>query len=461
MTAADFSTRRILLTGALFLSLLPAAASPIQAQSGAARGVRKATADPTVPAATLPPSTLPSDPTVLFADADGYVERKFDEFKRNKVPYSTLLEAEVRKDQTELAAQHAAQLVARGQLKGTDNYYLGLLYVLAGRRDLALPALRRFLAETPDANKEFLQRARYVLTIQAANANQLDEAEAMFTAYAQNEPRTPVELFRLHNALANAEYQNHKLEAGAAHATAAYQLVKDPQTKLPDQAARTKFISGAGLALADFQFKLKHDAEAFAVLEELLHLGLTMPAAHVYTDALDRLVEQGHGDAVWRAFEASANAETSAPEINIAEWIDQKPVTLASLRGQVVLLDFWATWCGPCQVTMPKLRTLHERYRDKGLVVIGLTQLYGRVRNAPLTPGEEIGYLRAFKKEQHLPYGFAVATDSDNDLRYGVRNIPTTFLIDRKGRIRFIAVGVNELNAQTLEKAIKKLLAEP
>ena len=451
--------KRILLTGALFLSLLLAAAPSMHAQSGAARGARKA--DPAVPAAaTLPPSTLPSDGAVLFADADDYVERKFDEFKRNKMPYSTLLEAEVRKQQTEVAAQHAAQLVARGQLKGTDNYYLGLLYVLAGRRELALPALRRFLAETPDAKPEFLQRARYVLATQDANANQLDEAEALFAAYAQNEPRTPVELFRLHNALANADYQNHKLEAGAAHAAAAYQLVKDPQTKLADQATRTKLIGGAGLALADFQFKLKHDAEAVGVLEELLRVGLTMPAAHVYDDALDRLVEQGHGDAAWRAFEASANADASAPEIAIAEWIDQKPVTLAALRGQVVLLDFWATWCGPCQVTMPKLKTLHERYKDKGLMVIGLTQLYGRVRNAPLTPGEEIGYLRAFKKEQHLPYGFAVAADEANDARYGVRNLPTTFLIDRKGRIRFIAVGVNELNDQTLDKAIKQLLAE-
>jgi thiol-disulfide isomerase/thioredoxin len=455
-----FLMKRTLLIGTQFLSTLLVAAFPIQAQSGAVRGARQAPADPAVPAAAaLPPSTLPSDPAVLFADADGYVERKFAEFKRNKVIYSTLLEAEVRKQQTELAAQHAAQLVARGQLKGTDNYYLGLLYVLAGRRDLALPALRRFLAEMPDAKPELLQRARYVLVTQDANANQLDEAEAMFAAYAQNEPRTPVELFRLHNVLANADFQNKKLEAGAAHAAAACNLVKDPQTKL-DQATRAKLLGGAGLALAEFQFKLKHDADAIAVLEELLHLGLTMPAAHVYNDALDRLVEQGHGDAAWRAFVASANGDASAPEINIAEWIDQKPVTLAALRGQVVLLDFWATWCGPCQVTMPKLKTLHERYKDKGLVVIGLTQFYGQVHNAPLTPGEELGYLRSFKKEQHLPYGFAVAADSDNDLRYGVRNIPTTFLIDRKGHIRFIAVGVNEMNDQMLDKAIKQLLAE-
>src|SRR2546423_5383213 len=212
------------LTSALALCLGLAALS-VLAQSGAARGARKATTDPSVPAAaTLPPSTLPSDGAVLFADADGYAERKFDEFKRNKVAYSATLEAAVRKEQTDLAAQHAAQLVARGKLAGTDNYYLGLLYVLAGRRELALTALRRFLAETPDAKPEHLQRARYVLATQTAYAHLLEEAESLFAAYTHAEPQTPLEIFRLHNTLGNAYYETKQLEAGAAHAAAAYQL---------------------------------------------------------------------------------------------------------------------------------------------------------------------------------------------------------------------------------------------
>ena len=455
--------RVLVLTGALTLSLITAPLA--YAQSGAARGARKAvtTPDPIAPpAATLPPSTLPSDAGVLYEDAAGYANRKVEEFKRHQAPYTTQAEAQVLQQQRELAARHVAQLLARGHLQGTDNYYLGLLYLLAGRSEQALPLLRRFLADSPDANREFLQRARFVVGTQAAGLNQFDEAEAMLAAYAQNEPRTAVELFRLHNAISNAYYGANKLEPGAAHAEAAYRLVKDPQTKLGDAALRATLIGKSGIALAQYKLKLKREPEAVAVLEELLQIGLTLPAAHVYGDAFDVLAAEGHADAAARALAASAHVPAFAPEIDgIVDWIDQKPVTLEALRGRVVLLDFWATWCAACQLTMPKLKAMHEHFKQQGLVVIGMTELYGRVRTAPLTPGEELGYLREFKRGQHIPYGFAVAADETFKQRYGVRDIPTALLIDKRGRIRFINVGATDAGDQALARAITKLLTEP
>src|SRR5205085_6035045 len=208
------------------------------------------TPDPVAPtAATLPPSTLPSDAATLYADAALYADRKAEEFRRNQVPYIAQAEALVLQQQRELAAQHVAQLLARGHLQGTDNYYLGLLYLLAGRSEQAMPLLRRFLNESTDANRELLQRARFVLGTQAAGLTQFDEAEQMLTAYAQNEPQSAVELFRLHNAVSNAYYGANKLEPGAAHAEAAYRLVKDPQVKIADRNLRAKLIGSAGLAL--------------------------------------------------------------------------------------------------------------------------------------------------------------------------------------------------------------------
>ncbi len=445
-----------LLIGAVSLSLC--VVSPLSAQTGAQKDAPTTNA----PAATVqPPATVPKDAATLYADAAGYAEQKFAEFKRNKVPYNALLEAQVNEQQRALAMQHAAQLVARGPLQGTDNYYLGLLYILAGQSETGMPSLRRFLTEPSDTNKEFLQHARLVIGTQAASVRRFAEAEAMLVAYAQAQPQTPLELFRLHNALSNGYYQDKQLEPAAAHAATAYALVKDPQVKLGDAALRAKLIGNTGIALVQFKLKQKHEAEATALLAELLQLGLTLPSAHVYDDALDLLVAQGHADAAGQAFAASATSATYAPEIDgITDWIDHEPTTLAALRGQVVLLDFWATWCGPCRLTMPKLKTLHERFKDKGLVVIGITQLYGRVRNAPLTPGEELGYLRQFKQEMRLPYGFAVDPDGANELRYGVRSIPTAVLIDRKGHLRFITVGASEISDDALSKAIKQLLAE-
>ncbi|HKP73523.1 MAG TPA: hypothetical protein VJT82_11330, partial [Pyrinomonadaceae bacterium] len=94
------------------------------------------------------------------------------------------------------------------------------------------------------------------------------------------------------------------------------------------------------------------------------------------------------------------------------------------------------------------------------LVIIGLTEFYGRAGRTVVTPTEELAYLRNFKKELKLPYAFAVAEDSDNDLRYGVNSIPTAFLIDRRGRVRPISVGATDAMDDTLTEIIKKLLAE-
>ncbi len=452
--------RFLVLLGPLCLSLLVVA--PVCAQTGAAQGARPVASPTGAPVAVLPSAVpSPSDAATLYAEADGYAGRKFDEFKRNKVPYNAALEAAVNGQQRELATRHAAQLVARGQLQGTDNYYLGLLYLLAGQPETGMPPLRRFLAETMEPGAEFQQRARLVLGTQAAGMSRFAEAEAMLAAYAKAAPQTPLELFRLHNAISNGYYQAKQLEPAAAHAAAAYALVRDPRTQVGDAATRAKLISNAGLALVQFKLKQNQTTAANALLEELLRLGLTLPAARLYDDARALLAAQGRADAVWQALAASADNAPPAPELDgIIDWIDQKPTTLASLRGQVVLLEFWATWCGPCQLTLPKLKLLHERFKDKGLVVIGVTQLYGRARGAPLTPGEELGYLRTFKKELHLPYGFAVDEDGANEQRYGVRNIPTAVLIDRKGHVRLITVGASDTGDDALDKAVKQLIAE-
>jgi thiol-disulfide isomerase/thioredoxin len=149
------------------------------------------------------------------------------------------------------------------------------------------------------------------------------------------------------------------------------------------------------------------------------------------------------------------------PELVATQWIDQSPVTLSKLRGQVVLLDFWAPWCGPCRYTFPRLQRWHESYKDKGLVILGLTNYFGNIEGRRVTPSEELDYLRTFKKQQRLPYGFVVADSSINDRNYGVFSIPMSFLIDRRGNVRFIAMGAGEQEITALGKMIEKVMAEP
>lgn len=106
-----------------------------------------------------------------------------------------------------------------------------------------------------------------------------------------------------------------------------------------------------------------------------------------------------------------------------------KPVTLSLLRGCVVILEFWASWCGPCRTTLPKVLDLAKKYQAKGLKVIGVS-LDARAEDA-----------KRFLEENG--FNFTTLWGSFWDARqvaekYGVRAIPMTFLIDRQGIIRYV-----------------------
>jgi thiol-disulfide isomerase/thioredoxin len=142
------------------------------------------------------------------------------------------------------------------------------------------------------------------------------------------------------------------------------------------------------------------------------------------------------------------------------DWIGHEPLKFEELRGKVVLLDFWATWCGPCIATFPRLRGLHNKYKDKGLIIVGVTELYGDVDGKRMSKLEEMAYLSEFKRKHDLPYPFAIAEDGQDASKYGISAYPTTFLLDRKGVVRYIGVGAGGEEAYNLESMISKVIKE-
>ncbi len=123
-----------------------------------------------------------------------------------------------------------------------------------------------------------------------------------------------------------------------------------------------------------------------------------------------------------------------APDFSLSDLSGQK-ISLKQHRGSVVLLDFWATWCQPCRFTIPELGRLQKKYRDKGLIVLGISL------DDPFQFTDD--YLRAFKEKfgisyKVLRYERKVLEDYFQGEQIA---IPTMFLIDREGRIREKIVG--------------------
>ena len=131
----------------------------------------------------------------------------------------------------------------------------------------------------------------------------------------------------------------------------------------------------------------------------------------------------------------------AAPDFTL-KTLEGEEMALTSLKGKVVLLDFWATWCAPCRESIPHLVNLQKDFGEKGLVILGMSADKG-----------EGDVVRRFVKSMDIPY--PVVITPDEVLRsYGVTALPTTVFIDRKGKIREKTIGFNSrIGKQMAEKA--------
>ena len=397
----------------------------------------------------------------LYEEAKTYLDKKFGQFNKLHMPFDQRIADKIKQEQRDLAARYAAQLAGRNSLAGKDLYYLGLLYTLAGNPDGALEAMRGFLAGNVKASGEVAQDARVVVVIQTAKKGLLPEAESRLAEYSRNQPQEVGDRFVLENSVAAAYFRTNDFEHAATHAREMLAAAKLAAEHKKDPETRDDMLAQAGNLLSEAYLRLGKSDDARAMMQELRRLALSLPSGNLYRKATRRLLTFAPSTDLLSVADATPSPPHELPNIGAREWIGRQPIKLSDLRGSVVLLDFWADWCEPCHVMFPKLQKWHQIYKDKGLVIIGVTNYYGHAEGRMLTPAEELGYLRDFKKKFHLPYGFAVADSNENDSNYGVVSIPTTFLIDRRGAVRFISIGVGDAEIATLNEMIKKLIDEP
>jgi peroxiredoxin len=141
----------------------------------------------------------------------------------------------------------------------------------------------------------------------------------------------------------------------------------------------------------------------------------------------------------------AVNQGTLAPEIGLKDR-NGKAVQLAQLKGSVVIVDFWASWCAPCREELPVLEALYQKYRDKGLVVVGVNQDADEAKMAK--------FLRA------KPLSFPIVHDAEGAVarRYAPPKMPSSYVIDRKGLIRHVHAGFRASDKDELERELKALL---
>ncbi len=144
---------------------------------------------------------------------------------------------------------------------------------------------------------------------------------------------------------------------------------------------------------------------------------------------------------------AAVTPQTAAPDFTLKS-LEGRNLRLKEQRGNVVLVNFWATWCGPCKQEMPQLNRLYDKYRASGFVLLGI--------NVDENPQQAAGIA------QRLGLHFPVLFDADKTVSklYDLNSMPATVLIDRDGRVRYLHRGYREGVEDAYDQQIRELVKE-
>lgn len=206
--------------------------------------------------------------------------------------------------------------------------------------------------------------------------------------------------------------------------------------------------------LGDIYVAAEHHDEAIEAYKKAIEL--EPRNERYFKDKLARAYDQaGKSDLAAELRESIRSAATSrpgqadmvgrqAPDFALRN-LDGKEVKLADLKGKVVILDFWATWCGPCVKEIPHFIELYKQYKEQGFEMVGIS-----------TDRDGVGVVKSFVKKHKINYSILMA-DGKVQQAYGeIRAIPTTFIMDKSGKIQRQYIGYRD--KAVFEADIKAIL---
>jgi len=199
--------------------------------------------------------------------------------------------------------------------------------------------------------------------------------------------------------------------------------------------------------------------ENLALLEKMK--GNPESARQILNQGIAELNSTGHETSLQSTLQLMDMIGKPAPELTAETWFNSRAFKLSDQHGKVVVIDFWAPWCGPCRAVIPALVEIYQQNRDKGLVILGYTRLYGRYsdemrRLGKVESKEEIRLTGEFLKRFNMTYPVAIAKGMEGFESYHIRGIPTLIMIDKQGRVADFKIGSG--NEQYVQDRIQELL---
>jgi thiol-disulfide isomerase/thioredoxin len=138
-----------------------------------------------------------------------------------------------------------------------------------------------------------------------------------------------------------------------------------------------------------------------------------------------------------------------APDFAVKQWVIGPATTLSDLKGQVAVLEFWATWCKPCEQAFPKLNELHREHRDRGLSIVALTRFFMAYGAPEQVQQEELELIGSFVKNLDVEFRVGVSESEETQTRFGATGLPLMVLVDRQGLVRRGAVSTEDERFQS------------